>query len=134
MLNKLRGLVVRVGRRGSFLLFLALIDFVYGWSLISITNPALAVIHLFPSSLAWGIAWIMAGVICLVEAFAIWDRLAFSLSVLIQFLWGMQMFVAWFNGSNPYGWITATVFLGFAMLTGIVSFWPEQRRFKVEDR
>lgn len=134
MLNRVKGLVVRVGRRGSFLLFLALIDFVYGWSLLSAANPNVTAINLFPSVIAWGIAWTIVGLVCLVQAFATIDRLAFIMAVLIKFLWGAVMMWAWFNGANPLGWISATVFWGFAVLTSIVSFWPEQRRFRIEDR
>jgi hypothetical protein len=134
MFNWLRGMVVRIGRRGSYLLFLALLDFVYGWSLISLANPTVANLHIFPSTTVWGIAWGVVGLVCLVEAFATLDRLAFTLAVLIKFMWGMVMLFSWISAANPYGWISATVFLGFAALTSIVSFWPEQSRFRIEDR
>jgi hypothetical protein len=131
----LRSLVVRVGRRGSYLLFLALLDLVYGWSLISIANPLLNHIDLGLSPLTWGIMWAVTGLVCLIEAFATLDRLAFTMAVLLKFLWGTTMILSWWlTATNPYGWIGGTVFLAFAAATAVISFWPEQRRFKIEDR
>jgi hypothetical protein len=135
MRKRLSGLIVTVGRRGSFLLFLSFLDFVYGFSLLTAANPTVSHAHLIPPVTVWGIAWIIVGVVCLIQSFATLDRLAFSLAVLIKFLWSMTMFLSWgFTNTNPHGWISASVFLAFGMLTSVVSFWPEQRRFKIEDR
>lgn len=134
MIKLARALVVRVGRRGSFLLFLALLDFIYGSSLITAPSPAVAHADLFLPLIVWGIAWIVTGFVCFIEAFASLDRLAFSLAVLIKFLWGAASLLTWlFTDTEPHGWTTATIFLTFGVLTAIISFWPEQRRFKIED-
>jgi hypothetical protein len=134
VLNKLKWLTIRVGRRGSYLLFLAFLDFVYGWSLISIANPLIGHIDLGLTPLTWGIMWVTVGVVCLVEAFLTLDRLAFSLAVLLKFLWGTTQILSWMlTVTNPYGWISGSVFLAFAAATAVISFWPEQRRFRIED-
>jgi hypothetical protein len=132
----LRSIVVRVGRRGSYLLFLAILDFVYGWSLLSETNLVVSHLDLFVSPVAWGVSWLVVGVICLIEAFLTLDRLAFSTAVLIKFLWGITMILSWAVNPvlAPFGWISGAIFLAFCGLTSVVSFWPEQRRFKIEDR
>jgi hypothetical protein len=131
----LRSIVVRVGRRGSYLLFLAFLDLIYGWSLISIANPLLHHIDLGFSPVIWGIIWVVVGVVCLIEAFAILDRLAFTMAVLLKFLWGTTMLLSWaLTTTNPLGWISGSVFLAFSAATAVISFWPEQRRFKIEDR
>ena len=134
MLRSFKKLAFRVGRRGSFLLFLAILDFVYGYALIGIENPAYGHIDLLMPPFAWGVCWVLVGVVCFAEAFAHLDRLAFTMAVLLKFLWGSTMLLSWaFTDTNPYGWISATIFLTFSLLTAIISFWPEPRRFKEED-
>ena len=132
----LRSLVVRVGRRGCYLLFLALLDFVYGWSLLSQTNLIVSHLDLYAPPMVWAIAWLTVGVVCLIESFLTLDRLAFTMAVLIKFLWGITMILSWAANPAlaPFGWISGSIFLAFCGLTSVVSFWPEQRRFKIEDR
>lgn len=134
MLNTLRSLVIRIGRRGSYLLFLAILDFVYGYSLLAAVNPALQKVNLFLPLEAWGIAWLIVGVICLVQAFAKLDRVAFSLAVTIKALWGLAFVFSWgFTTTAPLGWLSGVVWITFAIMTAIISYWPEQRRFRIED-
>lgn len=134
MMNLLKGLVVRIGRRGSFLLFLALLDLIYGYSLVAAVSPASLLPDMGATPLAWGIAWLFVGVVCFVEAFLTVDRLAFTLAVLLKFLWGTAMLASWMlTTTNPHGWLSAAIWLAFAGVTSIISYWPEQRRFKIED-
>ena len=134
ILDKCSNLIHRVGRRGAFLLFLALVDFIYGYSILLIANPVWSRIDLFLPSVAWGIIWIAVGFICLVQAFFTIDRLAYSLAVGTKVVWSLAMFSSWvFTGTNPVGWVSGTLFLGFAAITSIVSYWPEHRDFNLGD-
>ena len=134
MLNRCRGLVVRIGRRGSYLLFLAILDFIYGWALLNAFNPVVKLTDLFLPVTAWAVWWLVTGAVCAVCAFLRDDRIAFMLATLIKFCWGSAMLFSWWlTTTNPLGWISGTLFLAFCAITGIVSFWPEQRRFKIED-
>lgn len=131
----IRSAVVRVGRRGSFLIFLAILNILYGYSLVAIPRPGPVSVNLILPSAVWGIVWIISGVVCFLESFVTLDRLAFTVAVLVQFLWGAAELFSWLtSATNPYGWISAAIFLAFGLLTSIVSFWPEQRRFRVEDK
>jgi hypothetical protein len=130
----LKRLIYRIGRRGSVLLFLALLDFLYGYSLLVAPSPVVVHADAFFSLTTWGIAWLTVGTVCLVEAFLRVDRLAFTLAVLIKFLWGTTMLLSWwFTSTNPHGWISATIFLSFGILTAIISFWPEQRYLDIKE-
>jgi hypothetical protein len=63
------------------------------------------------------------------QAFVRLDRLAYSLAVTIKILWGVTALISWtLTATNPRGWVSAAIFIGFGFLTAIVSFWPEQQR------
>lgn len=132
----LKDLAKRIGRRGSYLLFLAMLDFLYGYSLIVVAsqsrfqNP----VNLILPQQAWGVIWITVGIFCLWQAFVRLDRVAFTMSVTLKIAWAAVMGFSWlFTATNPLGWISAAIFLGFGVLTGIVSYWPEPRTWKAED-
>ena len=136
LISMLKNLGRRIGRRGSYLLFLAMLDILYGYSLI-ITDrygASRTKIDLLLSNKTWSVIWVVVGLICLWQAFVKLDRLAFIAEVNIMTTWGLIMFWSWaFTPTDPYGWISGTIFGGFAMLSAIVSFWPEQRPWKAGD-
>lgn len=134
MENKLKCLQHRIGRRGAYLLFLAILDFLYGYSLLIPGNPRVFHTDLFLSSTSWAVIWMVVGFICLTQAFVRVDRLGFAVAVPIKIVWSLVMLGSWLlTSTNPFGWITFIIFFGFGILTGIVSYWPEPRRFKIED-
>jgi hypothetical protein len=71
---RLRTVTLRVGRRGAFLLFLALLDFVYAYGLpfpgaaanTSATYRFLAAVAPLD---AWALLWAGVGLVCFVFAF-----------------------------------------------------------------
>lgn len=123
-----KGLGHLIGRRGAFLLFLAILDFLFGYSILAAPSPPVAAhaIDLFLPAEAWAAAWMFVGAICLWQAFVKLDRLAFALAATIKITWGTTMLLSWMlTNSDPRGWVTAVIFVSFGILTGIVSYWPE---------
>lgn len=115
----------KIGRRGAFLLFLALLDFGYGYSLISVPVQQRTLDLLLPWPL-WGIIWAFVGVACLVNAFRSRDWIAFTLAAAIKGVWGLVMVRAWIYGQEPRGWVGAIIFLSFAFTVVVISSWPEE--------
>lgn len=117
----------QIGRRGAYLLFVALLDTLFGWSLI--TTPPLPkglAPDLYLSYSQWAVAWLIVGAVCLWQAFVKVDRLAFSMAVTLKVLWGTVWLISWvLTSTNPRGWVDGVIFIGFGILTGIVSYWPD---------
>jgi hypothetical protein len=81
-------LLHRIGRRGIFLLFLALLDFTYAYGLIfptprAIQNPtSVFLAHIMPLEL-WGLLWATVGAVCLVSAFAVKDAIGYAAAMFL---------------------------------------------------
>jgi hypothetical protein len=120
-------LLARIGRRGSYLLFLALVDVLYGYSLLVYMGPSYPRLDLFFSAHTWGWIWIIAGLFIAQQAFTRVDRLGFVVAVVIKFVWGAIAFYDFILNPHhdPLGWVSAVIWFGFGALTAIVSYWPE---------
>lgn len=123
-------LLRRVGRRGASLLFLALLDVVYAFSLAwpqaeSERNPSVLYIADLAPLWMWAGLWLSVGVVCLAGAFARHDRWAFTVAVGLKLLWGCTYLFGWLVGGLDRGWVAAVVWLGFAALFYLISTWPE---------
>jgi len=127
--GRIRTLSRRIGRRGSFLLFLSLLDFLYGYSLLTVPGPVSLAPDLFLSYTTWAIAFLVVGAVCLWQAFVRLDRLAFTMAVTLKILWGTTYLISWWlTATNPRGWTAAAIFIGLGIITGIVSYWPEHHK------
>ena len=118
-----------VGFRGAFLLFLGLLDVIYGWSMFT-EGGATGLVHqitLFLPWQAWGILWIVVGASLLFGAFRWKDKQYFAVATSIKFLWAAFWFSAWYFDGVPRGWVSTIVWATFGMLVFIVSYWPEPR-------
>lgn len=134
LLERAKRLIHRVGHRGSYLLFLSLVFLGYGYSLFFENNPRIHHVNLFIDPRLWGTAWLIVGAICIIQAFALQDRIAFALSASILVAWGLIMLASWLlTDTDPFGWLSACIWLGFAAITSIVSYWPEPRHFTIKD-
>lgn len=123
------------GRRGLFLIFLALLDLLYGASLWrpapeAARSPStwfLAQIMPLPW---WGMLWLAVGVVCLAGAFARRaDRFAYACAGGLKTLWGMVFLLGWAAGVIERGWVGAVIWLAFAcVVVFIIAPWPEAPR------
>lgn len=119
-----------IGRRGTSLLFVGLISTVIALSLLSpprTGRPNLA--HLQLAAIAplrvWAVLWGITAGLCLVQAFARSDRLAFAAATALTLAWGLIHVAGSLTGVNPAGWIGGAVWLGFGGWLTLISTWPE---------
>jgi hypothetical protein len=120
----------RLGRRGCFLTFLALLDLVYAISLYSppaeaSRNGSLAFIAELAPLWLWALAWLIPGVLCLVQAWMRSDKLAFAAAIAIKVVWGVVYILAGAVGHVQRAYVGAAVWLAFALVVGLISTWPE---------
>lgn len=114
-----------VGRRGAFLLFLSILDFVYAWALHRQAAPQ-TIALLAPEVWVW--MWAAVGLVCLVSAFIRRDRVAYSLAAALKCAWAGVSAYQWAEGRLPEGWLSAVVWLAFSGTVLIISSWPEARK------
>lgn len=120
----------RVGRRGEFLLFLALLDLLYGLSLAQPVAEAQRspgvrfLVEVMPLPW-WGVLWLAVGCVCLAGAFARGDRLAYACAAALKVLWGSMFLIGWLAGAIARGWVSAVVWLVFALVVVRIASWPE---------
>lgn len=116
----------RVGKRGTVLLFCALLDEVYAYSLID--QPAIVrrSYELIMPWQAWAVLWGSVGLLCLAQAFTLRDRIAFGAAAAIKWAWGTTALVAWLAGEFPRGWLAAMVWIAFGAMISTISTWTEE--------
>lgn len=128
--GKLRRAARRVGRRGAFLAFLALLDAAYGYSLLETTPAQQRTLDLLLPWQAWGIIWLATGAVCaagmMLRTGA--DRLAFAAAAALKVCWGAVFIRVWLYDHLPRGWVTVAIWLAFAAVVLLVSSWPEPPR------
>lgn len=119
-----------IGRRGCSLLFLAFLDLVFAHSLMDFHEsgqraPAYDFLATIMPLRVWGLLWLAVGLICLVQAFMVADRIAFSLASALKVGWGLSYASGWlFHGLTGAG-VAAVVWLAFGGWVTIISTWPE---------
>lgn len=123
----------RIGRRGASLLFLALLDTVYGAGLAFITdlgrvNATYQFVAKVAPLEAWAAAWFVVGAVCLAQAFTLRDQLAFGCAVALKMTWGGVTLLGWLLHGVPRGYISATIWLAFGAWVFIISGWSEDDR------
>lgn len=121
--------VTTVGRRGTALLFLAFVDFVYAFSLasppkVARSNPAFLYVASVAPLWLWSVLWGAVGLVCLWNAFQIKDRVGFAAAMGIKVLWASVFIGAQVAGVER-AYATAVVWLGFAGWIAVISTWPE---------
>lgn len=114
----------RIGRRGAFLLFLSLLDILYGWSLM-IAPPA-PPLHLVLSLDAWGWVWIGTGIFLIPGAFIRRDRSCFALASFLMAAWAGAWVDVWVSDAFvPRAWVSVAIWAAFAGVVVVVATWPE---------
>ena len=113
----------RTGRRGLFLLFLAVLDLAYGWSLYATAGPQRQLDLLLPWQV-WGLVWCATGLVCAAGAFMRHDRIPYAVAAMLKTAWAAVFLLDWING-YPRGWVAVAVWAAFAATVVMVSSWPE---------
>lgn len=116
----------RVGRRGLFLSFLAVLDFTVGYFLLSPPPGGPVQQYPFMPHQAWGAAWLAVGVACAYGMFLKSDRVPYALAALLQAAWALRYAYLWYLGITPYAWVSVVIWLAFAFTVLVVAGWPEE--------
>lgn len=125
-----RLLLRRIGRRGAFLLFLALLDLVYAYSLLR--PPAAtraAQTFMFLADLAplpvWAGWWAATGVVCAVYAFRARDAAGYAAAMLLKAGWALLFAGGWIWAGLDRGYLTCVIFGSFGLALALIATWPE---------
>jgi hypothetical protein len=117
----------RLGRRGAFLCFLAVLDFSYGYALLSLSVPALrASPDLLLPVHAWGWIWVAAGAVCLSGAPLRRDWPQYAVAVALKAAWAAVYADVWIVQHSVNSWVSVVVWASFALTVLVVASWPEQ--------
>lgn len=123
----MRRLWHRVGRRGAFLGFLAILDGLIGYSLLTLPAAEAGALHTGLPLSWWAGAWLTVGAVCAVGAFVPRDFAAYALAAGMMVLWAGVTAAAWFTYHTPQGWVGVVIWMMFATITLLISSWPEAR-------
>jgi hypothetical protein len=104
--SSLRALSQRIGRRGSFLLFLSLLDFIYAYGLAfptarAVQNPTYEFLALIVPLYVWAALWLIVGALCLVYAFRQQDAVGYTAAMFLKGLFTVD------RGALPGQWVHA---------------------------
>jgi hypothetical protein len=122
----------RAGHRGAFLAFLSLLDFLYGYSILTDSGP-LQVYHLILPIIVWGWIWVAMGAVLLSGVFIRRDKFHFGLSATFKCAWVAAWVNVWITQAFPRVWVSIVIWAAFAALVVVVSSWPETRRHRSRD-
>lgn len=121
-----------VGRRGTFLLFIALLDLSYAHGVAYPTETAQR--SGFVTLLAdvaplwlWAAFFAAVGVVAVAQAFMRRDAVAFALAALMKLLLAALALLGWAAGEIERGYISAAIWGAFAAITIMIAGWPECR-------
>jgi hypothetical protein len=128
-------LVYRVGRRGYFLLLLALVDAVLGYRMIRPESPGQAEQNHFMGSVIdsldhcmalwfWACLWWATGLVCLFNVLRKQDYSGFGAACAMKVVWVAGNIAAGIDGMP--GWqLRAVVWAFIASTVLVVARWPE---------
>jgi hypothetical protein len=134
-----QGIKDRIGFRGSFLLFLFVLDTAYAGALYQeatpqLKGPAEHAPDLLLPPLAWAGIWLVVGLVCLWGAFRAADRVPFACAAALKVSWGLVSLVLWIRMEQVTGWLSFVVWGTFAVTVLIVSSWPEPPPLRILER
>lgn len=133
--KQLRRLRRQLGRRGAILSCYGLVWILYGFAQITTPQPDQRGLHILLKIMPlerWGWAWIVAGLVAVVCAWAPpgRDAAAFLLLPLIVVPWMSSYLITWLLGDYPRGWVAAAVWAVITVPVLVVAGWPEPPRCK----
>lgn len=123
-MNAAKRILHQAGRRGAFLLFLALIDTAYGYGLL-VSPAAGASLNLLLPPDVWGVLWLAIGVVCLSGVLKSYDRFQYTCSAVFKTLWALTLTRVWLAQQIPLIWLQAIIWLAFAATVVLISGWHE---------
>jgi len=124
MMRRLWGRVKRqIGRRGAFLLFLALLAYAYGYSLLA-TPPVLKYDLILPW-MAWGFTWLAVGAFATIGAFVKEDWPQYTACSVMMAAWAALSAHLWLIQHLPRGWVSVVIWAAFSLTVILVGGWPE---------
>ena len=121
----------RVGHRGAFLLFLALLDLVYAFGLAFPTpqarrSPTYAFLAEVPGSLyLWAALWLIAGILCGIYAFRRRDAIGYFAAMFVKAIWALMFLLGWLFAGVERGYLSAAIWGAFAFIVWLIAGWPE---------
>jgi hypothetical protein len=123
-------LCANLGRRGAVLLTLAVLDIVYAIGLfLPASGPHRSASTTFLSGIlplpVWAILWLIVGGLLAIGSFQLRDRWAYALAVGLKTLWGTVTLLGWVVTGVERGWLSAAIWLAFAVVILVISAWPE---------
>lgn len=114
----------RIGRRGAALLFFALLDLVYCYSLLYPPHP-LPESYRWPATVmplpVWALIWALVGLVCLVCAFVDRDSVAFTAAIAIKVGWGGVALFGWIYGPVERGYVSAMIWFAFGAFVYLIA-------------
>lgn len=120
----------RVGRRGSILIILAIVDVAYGYSLIGPSSDALGTAAItwrqhFAPLWVWGGVWLAVAAILIVSAFLRNDAIGYLAAIVLKIGWSLTTLLSWLFGGVERGWLSAIVWMVVAAMVWVIAGWPE---------
>jgi hypothetical protein len=120
----------RIGRRGAFLLFLSLLDWVYAYGLAFPTprassNPTYQFLASTLPLEAWGALWAIVGTLCFVFAFMQQDAPGYAAAMFIKVLWALVFLLGWAFADVERGYLSTAIWGAFAAVLSLIATWPE---------
>ncbi len=120
----------RIGRRGAFLLFLSLLDWVYAYGLAfptprAISNPTYQFLSSTLPLQVWGALWAIVGTLCFVFAFRQHDAPGYAAAMFIKVLWALVFLLGWAFADVERGYLSTAIWGAFAAVLALIATWPE---------
>lgn len=130
MIKLWRSLRQQVGRRGAFLLYLALLDLIYGFALAnpteqSVRNPTTIFLIGIMPLIIWAALWAVVGLACLFYAFRRKDAIGYAAAMSIKAFWAIVFLLGWITGEVERGYLSAVIWGAFVVLLLIIAGWRE---------
>lgn len=119
----------RAGRRGAFLSFLAVLDWLVGYSLV-VAGYRFKFSLMLPVDV-WGWGWIGVGTVLATGVFTSRDKVQFAAAAALKAIWAMLYVYLWWQGM-ALAWISVVIWLAFALVILLISGWPEPAKFPEE--
>ena len=125
-----RPLLRRIGRRGGFLLFLALLDMIYAYGLITPTarsaqNPTTVFLSSVLPLEAWAGLWGMVGALCLFYAFRQQDFPGYFAAMFLKVLWAGTFLMGWLFAGVERGYLSFAIWGAFGGVLALIAGWKE---------